>query len=187
MNKIILILFFTFNVSAQGLLPPVNLPISNIPQQTQVWCWAAVAQQIILAKKGPTQTPPQCALVAMAHNQHPNFCCTGSGNPACVKTGSLQQIQYLIGQFGGAYSSLAPPTDYMTLYNTLASGKAIILQVRSGQMSAHVIVLTGIYFIQNQSGFIVPMLNINDPLSYYGQTIPYQTLIQSWMSAIVVN
>ncbi len=182
-----LVLFFSVSANAQTFPPPINLSIPNIPQETQVWCWAAVAQQIISASRGQQQTPAQCALVAMANNAHPNVCCSGRGNPACVRTGSLQQIQYLIGQFGVLFSSIAPPTDPRTLYNTLASGKAIILQVRSGAMSAHVVVLTGMSFTKDRYGNIQPLLHINDPLSFYNQPVPYQQLIPIWMSAIVVN
>lgn len=39
-------------------LPPVEIPIQNIPQETPLWCWAAVAQQIILASNWPQETPP---------------------------------------------------------------------------------------------------------------------------------
>jgi len=182
-----LLILFSVAVNGQRIPQPVQLPIPNILQQTQVWCWAAVAQQIIQASRGPQQTPAQCALVAMANNVHPNVCCSGMGNPACIRTGSLQQIQYLIGQFGGRFSSIAPPTDPMTLYNTLASGKAIILQISSGAMSAHVVVLTGMSFVRDRYGNIQSLLHINDPLSFYNQPVPYQNLIGIWMSAIVVN
>src|SRR4051794_12834935 len=121
--------------------PPVDIPIQNILQETPAWCWAAVAQQIILAAAGPQQTPQQCALVAIANNADPGVCC--SGNPACVRTGSLEQIQFLIGRFGRHASMIAPPTDPMTLYNTLASHRPIILHIVSGPGTSHVVVLRG--------------------------------------------
>ncbi len=156
-------------------------------QETQVWCWAAVAQQIILARKGSANTPRQCALVAMANGAHPNFCCSGLGNPNCVTTGSLQQIQNLIGQFGSTYSSIQSPTNPMVLYNTLASGRPIILQVQTGLTSAHVVVLTGMSFIMNSNGIMEPVLHINDPLAYFNKPIKFSQLIPIWMSAIVVG
>ncbi len=190
MKSIILgIILFVISVSSfsQPVPPPINLSIQNIQQQTQVWCWAAVAQQIILAKQGAANTPPQCALVAMANGAHPSVCCSAYGNPGCVKTGSLQQIQYLIGQFGGAYSSIQAPANPMVLYNTLASGRPIILQVKTGVMSAHVVVLTGMSFVPNGLGGVEPVLHINDPLSYFNQPVPFRNLIPIWMSAIVVG
>ena len=80
------------DLQAQPVPSPVDVPISNIPQDTPVWCWAAVAQQIIMAIRGPQNTPPQCALVATANGAHPGVCCNGY-NPACVRTGSIPQIQ----------------------------------------------------------------------------------------------
>ena len=101
----LMLFFISLSVSGQQYPPPITLPIQNIPQQTQVWCWAAVAQQIILASQGPANTPPQCALVAMANGANPSVCCSEARNPACVTAGSLQQIQYLIGRFGGQFST----------------------------------------------------------------------------------
>lgn len=75
----------------------------------------------------------------------------------------------------------------MALYNTLASGRPIILQVQTGVMSAHVVVLTGMSFIPNGFGSIEPVLHINDPLAYFSQPVPFRDLIPIWMSAIVVG
>ena len=110
-----------------------------------------------------------------------------AGTGVCVRTGSMQQIQYLIGQFGGRFSALAPPTDPMTLYQTLSSGRAIILHVGSGQMSSHVVVLTGMSFVPNGFGGVEPVLHINDPLSYFNQPVPYSALVSIWIEALVVN
>lgn len=189
MKKLLICILITFtaNVNSQIKLPTVQLPISNNLQETTVWCWAAVAQQIIRASKGIHQTPPQCALVAVANNALPSVCCAGAGNPACVKTGSMQQIQQLIWHFGGKATSLFPPANYMTLYNTLASGRAIILQVQSGAMAAHVVVLTGMSFSYDKHGNVQPFLHINDPVSFYNQRVPFQNIVPVWMSALVVQ
>tara|TARA_R100000306_G_C4365115_1_gene137260 strand:- start:97 stop:660 length:564 start_codon:yes stop_codon:yes gene_type:complete len=164
---------------------PVDLPIQNLPQETQVWCWAAVAQQVIYSINGPRNTPPQCALVAIANGAHPAACCNGY-NPACVRTGSIPQIQQLIAHFGGRYSNYAPPTDPMTLYRTLSNGNPIILQVRTGIISSHVVVLRGMSFMRTRYG-VEPMLHINDPLAHFTQPVPYSTIAPIWMDAIVVR
>lgn len=163
---------------------PIDIPIMNIPQETQVWCWAAVAQQIIHATRGPAQTPQQCALVAIANGAHPAFCC--GGNPQCVRTGSLQQIQFLIAQFGGRYSAIAPPANPMALYQTLSGGRPIILHIRSGLSASHVVVLRGMSFMQTPFG-IEPVLHVNDPMSYYTQPVPFSRLVGVWIDAIVVG
>ncbi|MCB9377582.1 MAG: hypothetical protein H6511_02305 [Holophagales bacterium] len=167
------------------LPPPVDIPIQNILQETPVWCWVAVAQQIIAAVAGPARTPPQCALVAIANNAHPDVCCR-LANPACVVTGSFPQVRGLIAQFGGAQSALAPPTDAMTLYQTLASGRPIILEVQTGFASTHVVVLRGMSFVPTPNG-PQALLHINDPMAYFTQPVPFQNLLPVWRSAIVVS
>lgn len=163
--------------------PPVDIPVANLTQGTPVWCWAAVAQQIINWSVGPAQTPQQCALVAVAYGAPPEVCC--SGNPVCMQTGSMQQIQYLMARFGQHFSAIAPPTDPYTLYQTLAAGHPVILQVASGYASSHVVVVRGMAFVPSANG-LVPVLNVNDPMSYFTQPVPFQALMGIWMNAIVV-
>ncbi len=169
---------------AQQIPPPVDLGIQNILQETEVWCWAAVAQQIILALNGPQGTPPQCAMVAIANNANPQICCQIPQQ--CLVGGSLQQIQGLIAHFGGHYSAIAPPADPMTIYNSLASGKAIIMAVRSSPFSGHVIVIRGMQWVPTQFGF-QPVLHINDPMSFFTQPVPFQNIVGYWQAAIVVH
>ena len=179
--------FLSISIDASARFPPpVDIPVRNIKQETQVWCWVAVAQQIIMYSRGPQRTPPQCALVAIANNAPPQVCCSGY-NPMCVRTGSIQQIQLLIAHFGGRYAGVAPPTDPMTLYRTLASGKPIILQVRTGFQSAHVVVLRGMSFLPAPHGGIEPVLHINDPMAHFTQPVPFSNLIRVWVSAIVIH
>ena len=170
---------------AQWGPPPVDLPIPNVTQQTLAWCWVAVAQQIIAATYGWEYTPPQCALVAMAYGAHPDVCCL-SYNEDCLRGGTLEQIQYLIGEFGGRYSALAPPTSPDVLYETLASGRAVILQVASGQASFHAVVLRGMSWMETPYG-LEPVLHINDPLDYYTRPVPFWRLVGIWEAAIVVD
>jgi hypothetical protein len=189
MKTTLIILLFVISTKASGQFTPkpISLPIQNIMQETNVWCWAAVAQQIIFSLRGAGNTPPQCALVAEANGVHPNYCCAGIGNADCVKTGSLQQIQYLIDKFGGKISGIQHPANSMVLYNTLVSGRPIILQVKTGQSSAHVVVLTGMSFLPNGVGGTEAILHINDPMAYFTQPVAFSRLINIWMSAIVVG
>jgi hypothetical protein len=119
-------------------------------------------------------------------NGAPAQACCGGYNPNCVRVGSLQQIQFLIAQFGGRYSQIAPPADPMALYNTLAAGHPIILHVSSGMGASHVVVLRGMWFQPTPYG-AEPMLAINDPLSYFTQPVPFSRLMQIWIAAIVVQ
>ena len=168
-----------------GPMPTVDLPIQDITQQTPVWCWAAVSQQIIMASRGPQQTPPQCALVAIANNADPQICCNQQDR-RCLRTGSIPQIQGLSSRFGGRASNYAPPTDPLTLYRTLAQGHAVIIGVSVGQGQGHVVVARGMSFVQTQEGW-QPMVHINDPMAYYTQPVPFQQIARAWVAAIVID
>ena len=188
--KFIKLLILTCLMSVSQLnyanhLPPVNLQIQNILQEMPTWCWAAVSQQIILRSKGRSNTPPQCGLVAVANNTKPQYCCSNYQN--CSVTGSLQQIQGLISRFGGHYSSINPPANPMVLYQTLRSGRPIIMAVRNSPLMGHVVVLTGMHWVMSPNGSHYAVLHINDPMSYFTQPVPFQNIAQYWQAAIVVN
>ncbi len=165
--------------------PPIDLNIQNIPQETPVWCWAAVSQQIIFASRGPAATPPQCALVGSAYNvQPPQLCCL---NPmACMTTGSLQQIQYLIAAYGGHFSAITLPADPMTVYQVLAQGKPIIMAVKSSPFSGHVVVIRGMIWQQTPTG-LQAILLINDPMNFFTAPVPFFSIAAYWSAAIVVS
>lgn len=160
---------------------PVDLHIQNITQQTIAWCWAAVAQQIIYWKR--SYSPDQCELVAIAYNSNAQYCCTYP--QACTVTGTLEQIQGLIMYYGGSYSAITPPADPYTLYQTLASGSAVILAIQSSPYSGHVVVVRGMEWMQTQWG-VQPVLYINDPMEYFTKPVPFYDLLGYWQAAIVV-
>jgi hypothetical protein len=74
----------------------------------------------------------------------------------------------------------------MTLYQTLASGRAVILHIRSGVSTSHVVVLRGMAFVETPSG-IQPVLHINDPVSHFSQPVPFWQIAPIWLEALVVN
>ncbi len=166
-------------------LPAVDLPIQALPQEGPLWCWAAVSQQIILASRGPRGTPPQCALVALANGAPPEVCCSGP-NPQCQRTGALPQIQGLIARYGGRASAYAPPTDPLTLYRTLAGGRAVIIAVAVGGGTGHVIVARGMSFEATPFGW-EPMVHVNDPMSAVSQAVPFQRIAGAWREALIVG
>lgn len=184
----ILLSFGSITHGQPGMTPqPIVWPIENILQETPVWCWAAVAQQIILYKVGPHNTPSQCAMVALAKGLHPQMCCPPGNNPQqCVTPGGIQQIQWLMAHFGMAYSQYAPPASPMHLYHALRQKKVIILQLATGQQTAHVVVLRGMTFQPSPMGPI-PYLIINDPMSQFTAPVPFAQIAPIWMSAIVVQ
>ncbi len=165
----------------RALPPPVDLGIRNIMQDTDVWCWAAVAQQVIVKRKG--KSPPQCALVAMVHGRFPSFCCPHYER--CAVAGSLRQIQTLIRNFGQRTTTLSPPTDAMSLYRTLRAGHPIILAIRNSQFTGHVVVLTGMTWVAGANG-PEALLHVNDPLRVIPSRLPFRALVPRWQAAIVV-
>ncbi|WP_203076750.1 papain-like cysteine protease family protein [Falsiroseomonas ponticola] len=170
---------------ADAQWPPIDLGIPNIPQQTPVWCWVAVAEQIIRWRNGGAG-PSQAELVAIA-NGFPPFACLQPPNPmvmqACLRTGHLVEIQRLISAFGGGFSQLAPPAHPGILYDTLRRGAPIILAVRSTPFSGHVVVLRGLVPAPD------PLLIINDPMGWpgFGQPVPFSRIAGFWQAAIVVG
>lgn len=166
---------------ARALPAPVDLGIRNIMQDTDVWCWAAVAQQVIVKRKG--KSPPQCALVAMVHGRYPSFCCPHYER--CAVAGSLRQIQTLIRNFGQRTTTLSPPSDAMSLYRTLRAGRPIILAIRNSQFTGHVVVLTGMTWVEGASG-PEALLHVNDPLRVIPSRLPFRALAPRWQAAIVV-
>ena len=162
-------------------LPPVDLGIRNIMQDTDVWCWAAVAQQVIVKRKG--RSPPQCALVAMVHGRYPSYCCPHYER--CQVAGSLRQIQVLIRNFGQRTTTLSAPTDAMSLYRTLRAGHPIILAIRHSPYNGHVVVLTGMTWTEGAGGREA-ILHVNDPLRVLPNRMTFRALVPRWQAAIVV-
>lgn len=167
--------------------PPVDLGISNILQETDVWCWAAVSQQIILHLRGVAATPAQCYLVGVAYNAYPpSYCCPAPGPLECRRTGTLGQIQFLIGRYGGRYSTLAPPTDAMTLYRILSSRRPVIVHLQQTPYVGHVVVVRGMEWRETPTG-IHPIVYVNDPLSYFSRPVAFESLLRFWRTSIVVE
>jgi len=160
---------------------PVSIPVPDHTQDTQVWCWAAVSQDLIEWLQG--QAPDQCVLVAAANGANPDPCC--QDNSVCMVTGGLQQIQFLVARFGGHASAIAPPANPMVLYQTLATGHPIVLALQFTPYAGHVVVLRGMEWVVTPYG-LQPVLYINDPESYFTQAVGFPQLLQYWRAAIVV-
>lgn len=165
---------------AKSQCSTIDLGIQNIRQETVAWCWAAVAQQIILWKTG--SAPHQCELVALANNAPPGACC--NGNPQCVKVGSLQQIQWLIANFSETPSQLSFPAGPSTIYNTVDYGKAVIIAIQQSPFVGHVVVLRGVSCWNNSL-----ILHINDPMGWntFSSPIAFQNILPFWSAAIIVG
>lgn len=174
----------------QSSYPPVYLRIMNIPQETDTWCWAAVAQQIVFALKGQSR-PSQCEMVELAYGKPSYFCCNQfgkwNGNHQCRLLGNLKHIQYLISYFGGRQSQLSYPTNPFTLYRTLYYGYPVIMFVKESayQKVGHFVVIVGMSWTDIGFG-IEPILHINDPISLITTNVPFRNIADYWEAAIVV-
>ena len=144
-----------------------------------------MSQQIIAASRSKTQTPPQCALVAAANNAASDICCVEQ-DPRCATTGSLQQVQALVQQYGGRTSAYAAPTDAMTLYRTLQQGHAVIIGINAGNGMGHVVVARGMSFEQTPQG-VVALVHINDPMAQFTRPVPFNQVAAVWRQAIIIN
>lgn len=178
LSSALVIAFSPLPSSAQS----IDLGIINIAQEGQAWCWAAAAQQVVAWKTG--RAPYQCEMVAVANGVHPAVCCPY--NPQCDVPGSMQQIQFLIANYGMSYSQITPPTDPMTLFALLQRRSAVIMFVRNSPYAqiGHFVVLRGMAW--THAG---PVVLINDPIGWPGfsQPMPFQALIGYWQAAIVVD
>ena len=170
--------------TASPQFAPIDLGIPNIQQQTPVWCWVAVVEQVLRWKTG--RSPSQGELVSIANGWPPQTCLFPP-NPMianqCMRTGGLHEIGALLGMFGGGMTSLAPPASPNVIYQQIMNGRAIILALQSTPFTGHVVVLRGIIPAQN------PLFIINDPMGWnnFSQPWPFSSLIQVWRSAILVT
>lgn len=179
---VFLVLFISAAAPAQTLPKSVHVDVPNHLQETEMWCWAAAAQQII--EWSEKSTMPQCGLVAVANNIHPAVCCAAQ-SPTCVRTGTMTQVQSLIKMYTGRSSRVINPT-VMSLYAQLTQGKPVIIQVRMSPLTTHVVVLTGMTFVWTRSGAMA-ILELNDPMSIYTIPVPYSNLSQIIVNALVVD
>lgn len=177
-----LCLIFSTQTNLYSQLYPVDLGIRNISQEMDSWCWVAVSEQIISWNNG--RSPSQCELVAVASRIDPRICCNYPSR--CNRSGGTDEIMKLIRYYGGRTSSIAPPTDPMTLYRTLRSGRAIILRIRTSPYSRHVVVLRGMKWVNYGYG-LEPIFYVNDPLDYFTRPVSFEQLIRIWDFAIVID
>ncbi len=169
----------------------LNVPI--VLQHTPEWCWLA-ASEMAIRYRNNGQSIQQCQMMEIGYGLPPGYCC---GNPArCVKAANdMGEIRAVILRFGGVITTLAPPTNPMTLYNILNSDRPVIAQIVSGFRSTHAIVIRGMAFRQEwrQDMFgrpvsvMVPYVYINDPMSIFPKIVPYSRLLSVWINSLIVE
>jgi hypothetical protein len=143
-----------------GQVHALSVPL--IPQQTQVWCWAATSEMVCRFFGRPVN---QCEILS-GWLQAP--CCIP--NPFCVQAApNLQIIQHTLSGFCGIASELRNgPLTLQEIRAEIDAGRPMILAYQ-GSFAGHVVVLYG----YSDNGFVL----IHDP--YYGTfTVPFtQTFV----------
>jgi len=163
----------------------VYIDIENRMQQTPVWCWVAVAEQLIEHSRGTS--PAQCALVAAANGTAPVYCCSGL-NSQCVRSGTMDQLRTLLLAYGRYASTVIPaPLDPMVLYRHLVDGHPIVLQVRTSSNTTHVVVLKGMRFTRNSYGLLEAWIIVNDPMVRDMPLLLYSRVQGTIVNALIVN
>ncbi len=175
---------------APKIPPGVYLPVPMIRQTTPVWCWLAASEMVIRYKTWG-KSIRQCEIYEIVHKLPTDACCA---NPEkCMRTGGLREIQAIIGHFGGRQSRLAPATDPMQLHRLLSAGHVVVAALMMTPHTGHVVVIRGMDFqpriVKTPKGLetkMVPVLLVNDPLSFITQRVEYAKLLPHWAASIIV-
>jgi hypothetical protein len=113
------------------------LPVQLAPQQTQVWCWAAVSEMVF---RYYNRGGPQCEVVSAWVGVN---CCAYAGFPQCQQTAPLHVIQQTLYAFGNITSSLHPgPLPLQAVRAELDAGRPMIAAYQ-GSFIGHVVIIYG--------------------------------------------
>lgn len=150
------------------------LPIVAIPQQTQLWCWAATSEMIFRYYGVPVT---QCQLVSIYLNRQ---CCVA--DPFCVvSSGTMETIQNGLSQVGGIRSTHVGPLSFAQLAAEISAGRPVMIGYRNS-FSGHVVLVTGYNTANNFVHILDPFFGTFDvpygaTFSYGGQLIWSDSLI----------
>jgi hypothetical protein len=177
----------TIEAHGQALPAPIFLQVPTIVQQTPRWDWVALAQQLIAVKMAPNPPPAQCALVEYAYGANTGACCA-TYNSSCEVGGNMAQVAWLIGNSGANVSQFSLPTTPADIYNTLKSGRPIILLLKDVPVlnSYHYVLIRGMHF-EAKDGSVAAILHVNDPWTAYVWKFPFLSVLQNAVDAIVVG
>jgi hypothetical protein len=157
-------------VTARTLLVPF------VPQQTQLWCWAATSEMIFRYYGRPIA---QCQLVGVYTGR--STCCLG--DPACVVAGgSMQVIQQGLLGVGGIRSQLVNgPITFDQVVTEINASRPVMIGYL-GSFQGHVVLIVGynktrgtvVIYDPNYGPVEVPY---GATFVYGGQLTWFQTLI----------
>ena len=171
--------------------PPVvgtkSLAITPVMQQTEVWCWAAVAEMVFrhYALPNLSQRGYQCGIVAAYYG--PSSPCWISCFSCVAPIGTVSQMQVLLNGYGVVANQFAPsrvltsrlilaPLTFEDLANEINKGRPVVAGISpSGfaypNLSEHAVLIVG--YVNDSQGRRVL---VNDPFPYQiypGRLNPY--------------
>ncbi len=172
-------------LAAWGTPDPVALDIPNIEQETNYWCWAALVQQLIAARK--IGSPPKQCQLADALNElkgrPASYCCRDLGQPECEVMATHPEITSLIERYGGRSTVVETPDSPEEVYNYLAGGQAILCSVKITPEMNHIYLVRGLSWENGQA-----MLLINDPATGGpSKKVPFQEARPTWQLTLAAR
>jgi len=164
-------------VAAAPASHTVVLDVPHIPQDTDVWCWAAVSEMVITYLSGTS--PDQCRILEIGFGLHGQCC----GNEwACRTTGSFDQMAINVRYFAGGNTIGDGRMDERSVMGTLGSNMPIIAGLQSNPSMGHVVVIRG--FRTSNLGL---ELYVNDPLMQNPFWMTYAQFATHWQQSLIVT
>ena len=133
------------------------LPVSFVPQQTGVWCWAAVSE-MVLRYYGVGVF--QCQILS---GWAQTDCCNFPG--FCLTTASIPVIRQTLAFYGVGSTYAAGPLTFAQVAAEIDARRPIIIAYRGYARTGHVVVLYG----YDADGFVY----IHDPLYGTFRRVPF--------------
>ncbi len=161
-----------------------QLMVPYIPQQTQVWCWAAsTAMAAAYMKNLPNVTDCEVLTEFDIRNGGPGLCClTGE----CVQEGTIFEIQQMLSQIFFINSQVIySALSLQQVQQYVGQGTPVIAHLSLGGFSGHFVVISG-YDVNAGT------VTVLDP--FFGQypNIPYSSVLfnptlGSWDASLVIT
>jgi len=173
--------------AAQTRPDPIALDVPNIEQETKYWCWAALVQQIVIARK-IGQPPSQCQLVNAVNEKRGRTdadCClaSSSGDSNCDRMADAPEIGELIRSYGTKVEQVKIPARPEEVYDYLISGRVLLCGLKTAGGYHHIYLVRGLSWENGRA-----MLLVNDPASGGGSLkIDFDEARATWMQTLLIG
>lgn len=156
---------------------PVELSVPHYVQETDVWCWAAVARMVIAYFRGEEGTPPQSRLVELILDLPEGHCARSPMPVECAQASYSFFVNMLMRVGGARHVRELASMDALGVYSALAMRNVIVAEMRIAEDMTHVVVMRGVW-VRDRQAFTIDVL-VNDPSPLIGKPVwmPYADLI----------